>query len=185
MSKKRTHNIEDPLLRYINDSIGCLYELRKQSDEIKEVADIIKNSNQIYVCGNGGSAATASHFANDIQKICRKRAYSLTDNTPIMTAWANDLNYDNIFMKQLENIATEDDTLIVISGSGNSPNLFNAVTYANSTGMNTIGFVGMDGGRLKKNVKLTKLIHVETDMLHSEDWHLTLCHLISYLIKNE
>lgn len=185
MSKEGSDNSKIKIEEYINDANINNIKLILQADKIVNIAKIIKNSNKIFICGNGGSAATASHFVNDLRKQCKLKASCLTDNISLFTAWCNDTSYDLGFMRQLETLAKKGDVLIVISGSGNSENLFNAVTYGNSIDMKTIGFVGMDGGRLKKNVKTTELIHIETDMLHSEDWHSTLCHLITNLIKRE
>lgn len=110
----------------------------------------------VYVAGNGGSAATATHWANDLCKATRRagrspiRAISLTDNTSFLTALANDEGYDRVFAGQLENFATPGDLLIVISASGNSPNLVRAVEVARDRGVTTIALLGFDGGILKE-----------------------------------
>lgn len=116
----------------------------------------------IFVFGNGGSALTASHFAEDIAKgtlssgdlvQCtrpRIRIVSLADNVGWITALANDLAYDQIFLQQLVNLASEGDLAIAISGSGNSPNVLNAVRWANANGLLTYGLTGFDGGELRK-----------------------------------
>lgn len=112
----------------------------------------------IYVAGNGGSAATASHWANDLGKATKSagrgwiRAMCLSDNTPWLTALANDEGYERVFSGQLENFAGPDDVLIVISASGNSPNLVRAVELANERGLATIALLGFDGGILKELV---------------------------------
>lgn len=108
----------------------------------------------IYLAGNGGSAATASHTANDFGKATRRsgqrpiRVLCLSDNTPWLTALGNDEGYERVFAGQLENFARPGDVLIVISASGNSPNLLRAVEVAKATGVGTIGILGFDGGRL-------------------------------------
>jgi D-sedoheptulose 7-phosphate isomerase len=112
----------------------------------------------IYIAGNGGSAATASHWANDLGKAtkCAGRGWirvmCLSDNTPWLTALANDEGYERIFAGQLENFGAVGDVLIVISASGNSPNLVEAVALANERGMVTIALLGFDGGVLKDRV---------------------------------
>jgi D-sedoheptulose 7-phosphate isomerase len=112
----------------------------------------------IYIAGNGGSAATASHWANDLGKATKSagrgwiRAMCLSDNTPWLTALANDEGYERVFAGQLENFAGPEDVLIVISASGNSPNLVQAVELANERGLTTIAFLGFDGGILKERV---------------------------------
>jgi D-sedoheptulose 7-phosphate isomerase len=108
----------------------------------------------VYVAGNGGSAATATHWANDLGKAAKRsgarpiRVMCLSDNTSWMTALANDEGYERVFAGQLENFAQPGDVLAVISASGNSPNLLEAVRLASTTGMETIALVGFDGGAL-------------------------------------
>lgn len=108
----------------------------------------------VFIAGNGGSAATASHLANDLGKAAKHasrlpfRVMGLADNASWLTALGNDEGYERVFAGQLENFATEGDVLIVISASGNSPNLVQAVELARERGVETIGFVGFDGGKL-------------------------------------
>jgi D-sedoheptulose 7-phosphate isomerase len=116
------------------------------------------NHATIYVAGNGGSAATASHWANDLGKAtkCAGRGWirvmCLADNTPWLTALANDEGYERVFAGQLENFASAGDVLVVISASGNSPNLVHAVDLAEERGLVTIALLGFDGGVLKDRV---------------------------------
>jgi D-sedoheptulose 7-phosphate isomerase len=140
----------------------------------------------VYLAGNGGSAATASHFANDLGKAAKRsghapiRVMSLSDNVPWMTALANDEGYERVFSGQLENFARRGDVLIVISASGKSLNLIRAVEMARERGLVTIGFVGFEGGAL---------MHAVDDCLwlptsHGaygpvEDGHAVLCHLLT------
>ncbi len=117
-----------------------------------------EHNGHIYLIGNGGSAAIASHFANDLNKsvlghrgdatVKRFRAVALTDNIPVLTAWANDLGYEHIFSEQLKNFIQEKDLLIAISSSGNSVNIIKAVEVARAHKTPVIGFVGFDGGKL-------------------------------------
>src|SRR5262245_46860993 len=112
----------------------------------------------VYIIGNGGSAANASHLCEDLgkssvldfEKQKRLKVLSLTDNTPYILAWANDTSFDRIFVEQLKNIAERGDLLIAISGSGNSRNVIAAVEWANANGLETFGITGYDGGRLLK-----------------------------------
>lgn len=112
----------------------------------------------VFVIGNGGSAANASHFCEDLVKgtlrdfDCQRRlkVLSLTDNTPAITAWANDEGYERVFVEQLRTYAAPGDLLLAISGSGNSPNVTTAAAWANDHGMITIGLTGFDGGALAK-----------------------------------
>lgn len=164
---------------------------------VEQINDIIQTIRRAYdegkhvlLCGNGGSASTASHFACDLQKGVgsigsrRFRALSLTDAMPIITAWANDTDYSNIFSEQVATWANPGDVLIAISGSGNSPNVIKAVETANALGMTTIGWAGMGGGKLAKIAQ--KSIVVPTDnMQQIEDVHVVLAHLIMSCLCKE
>src|SRR3954447_14188342 len=112
----------------------------------------------VFICGNGGSGANASHLCEDLAK-CTLRDFenqkclkvlSLTDNTPAILAWGNDEGYDRIFVEQLKNLASPGDVLLAISGSGNSPNILKAVEWANRQGLTTVGITGFGGGTLRK-----------------------------------
>jgi len=143
----------------------------------------------IFIMGNGGSAATASHFACDLSKSTfslqynkkekrRFKVISLTDNIALITAWSNDSNYDQIFVQQLENLLKKDDVVIGISVSGNSPNIIKAIELAKKRKAVTIGLVGFRGGRLAEitDINITTKIN-RYDV--SEDVHLILTHLIT------
>jgi D-sedoheptulose 7-phosphate isomerase len=146
---------------------------------------------QVMLVGNGGSAATASHFAGDLSKGTRQpghrpwRVIALTDNVPLLTAWANDVSYDEVFARQLDALVNPDDVLVAISGSGNSPNVLNAVRVARERGAVTIGLTGGSGGALRLLVDLC--ITVPTgEMSFIEDCHLMVAHLIvSCCLKEE
>ena len=121
----------------------------------------------VFLCGNGGSAAMASHYTIDLLNVNRDRpgkkpikALSLSDNLSVVTALGNDHGYDQVFVKQLERYLTPGDVVIAISSSGNSPNVLNAVRFANREGATSVGIVGFDGGELKKLCKVC--IHIET-----------------------
>jgi D-sedoheptulose 7-phosphate isomerase len=139
----------------------------------------------IFLCGNGGSASTASHFVTDMVKGAsynrqpRFRIMALTDSMPTITAYSNDVGYECIFAEQLRNFAQAGDVFIAISGSGNSPNLLCAMEYANSIGCQTIALTGRDGGKLGPMAKLEIRVG-EPHMGRIEDAHLIICHMFGY-----
>lgn len=143
------------------------------------------NNRHIFVCGNGGSASTASHFMCDIVKGAsfkretRFRIMALTDSLATITAYSNDVTYDCVFEEQLKNFAQPGDLLMAISGSGNSPNVLRAVEYANSIGCKTLALTGRDGGKLgamaQKNIQVSV-----PHMGRIEDAHMIVCHMIAY-----
>lgn len=167
-------------------------------EEIKELLNILERAyyqrRNIFIFGNGGSGATASHFCEDLAKgtlngNCsqdgiRFKAMSLTDNVPFILALANDEGYHKIFEQQLRNYAECGDVAIAISGSGNSPNVINAVLYANRKKMITIGMTGYDGGKLKKISRYC--VHVPiTDMGITESVHNVIVHYVVDFLKEK
>ena len=138
---------------------------------------------QIITCGNGGSAYAASHFITDWNKMInlatnRKfRGISLCDNLGMVTAFANDLSYDEVFAGQLKAIMAPGDLVVAISGSGNSPNVVKAVEYANANGATTLAVVGYDGGRLRQIARQTVWVP-SFDMQLCEDAHLMFGHMV-------
>src|SRR5690606_27086931 len=122
------------------------------------------NHKQIFIMGNGGSAATASHFVCDLAKNTRQpgwpgfRVIGLTDNMSIFSAYANDEGYENVFKQQLNNLLQPGDIVIAISGSGKSQNVIEAVEFANKLGAVTVGLTGMTGGTLKRISQLS--VHI-------------------------
>jgi D-sedoheptulose 7-phosphate isomerase len=145
---------------------------------------------RIFVCGNGGSASTASHFACDIvkgasyQREKRFRIMALTDQLPTLTAYANDVGYDCVFCEQLKNFAEPGDVLLAISGSGNSPNVLEAMKYANQIGCRTIAMTGRDGGKLGPMAEISLQVPVP-HMGRIEDAHMIACHMIGYYFMEE
>ena len=137
----------------------------------------------VFLCGNGGSAATAAHFVNDLSKgtdapgVPRFRAISLVDNVPLLTAWSNDTSYADAFVEQLRNLVRPGDVLIGLSGSGNSPNVLNAVHLAREMGAVTVGFAGGQGGKLAELVDLAVVVP-NSCMEQIEDVHMLLEHAI-------
>jgi D-sedoheptulose 7-phosphate isomerase len=144
----------------------------------------------IFFAGNGGSAATASHFTNDLVKGLspgnpkRFRAFSLVDQVPVITALANDYDYSVIFQEQLKNYARPGDLLIVISGSGNSPNVVKACEYAREHGVRTAALTGRDGGRLKELCDLSVIAPVD-GMEEIEDIHMLWEHCVICTLREE
>ena len=140
---------------------------------------------RIFVCGNGGSASTASHFACDMVKGAsyqhkqRFRIMALTDSLPTLTAYSNDVSYECVFVEQLKNFAEPGDVLMGISGSGNSPNVLRAFEYANSIGCKTLALTGRDGGKLGPLAQINIQV-AEPHMGRIEDAHMIICHMIGY-----
>lgn len=157
---------------------------------IQSLESTIEKKSKIYILGNGGSAATASHMVNDLGAGLRRRrivnfeVISLADNTPVTTAIANDIGYDNIFYMQLEGLLKKDDVVIAISCSGNSANIIRAVNYAKEIGSQVIGITGFDGGVLREVSDIN--FHVDAPKGEYglvEDIHMILDHMIySYYI---
>lgn len=140
----------------------------------------------VYIAGNGGSAATASHWANDLGKSTKAsgqapvRVMSLTDNISWLTALANDESYERVFAGQLENFAKPGDVLVVLSASGNSANLLRAVELARARGLTTIGLLGFDGGALKSMVDKVLLLPTRKGAYGLvESGHDLLCHILT------
>lgn len=150
----------------------------------KILKETIDNEKTIYIAGNGGSMATAMHFAEDLmlQNKLKTKVYSLS-SSPCLTAIGNDYNFDNIFKKQLEHTMEQGDVLVVISASGSSENLITAVNYANKFG-ETIGIVGFDGGKLKTDCSCPIFIPTTLkDYEATEDIHSMICHILEYIVK--
>ena len=139
---------------------------------------------RIFIMGNGGSAATASHFALDLAKNTiipgapRVKAMSLTDHVPLITAWSNDTAYEHIFAEQLANMIEQGDAVIGISASGNSLNIINAMNVAKRSHATTIGLLGANGGKIKHMVDAYVLAPGQ-NIEQEEDAHLILAHIIT------
>lgn len=145
--------------------------------------DCWRNGRTLYLCGNGGSAGNALHLANDLVYGIAKdkgpgmRAHALSANTSILTCLANDLDYSQIFSAQLEVYGRPDDVLIVLSGSGNSPNILRAIGAAKKIGMKTFAMLGYSGGKAKAMVDVPIHFAVD-DMQIAEDLQLVAGHMI-------
>ena len=150
---------------------------------VRMIMDVYDRGAHIFIMGNGGSGATASHFACDINKGCcmdlekKFKVICLNDNIPTMLALANDISYDVVFEAQLKNFFAPGDLVVGISGSGNSENVLKAIRYANQEGGRTIGLSGFSGGRLSEEAEVSFVAPVH-DMQKVEDAHLIVVHMI-------
>ncbi len=181
-------------LDYTKRLINLLEEIDMEAIEniYKVFENSIKSGGTIYILGNGGSAATATHMQNDLGIGLKRRGLrnfriqSLADNVAVTTAISNDIGYDNIFLAQIEDQITKDDILLAISCSGNSLNIIKAVEYANKIGSTVIGLTGFTGGALKELSDIS--FHINTpngEYGLVEDLHMIFDHLIySYYISN-
>lgn len=177
---------------YLDRLTAALKSVR--SDELNTFLGLMEfaflQRSTVFVFGNGGSGATASHFCEDLGKgtlespaaATRFKVLSLTDNTPYILAWANDHGYETIFEQQLRNFAEPGDVAIGISGSGNSPNVLRAIDFANRSGLITVGVTGFDGGKLAALAQYK--LHVPcTDMGIVESVHVSLFHYVVTYLK--
>jgi D-sedoheptulose 7-phosphate isomerase len=157
--------------------------------ELAEVIELLSTARagqrRVFICGNGGSAATASHFTAGLckegswERPEKFRALALTDNIAWITSLANDTDYSRVFVEQLKTHAEPDDVLIAFSGSGNSHNVLRAVEWANGHGLVTVGITGRSGGALGKLAR--HRVTVDSDhMGHVEEGHFLIQHLITY-----
>jgi D-sedoheptulose 7-phosphate isomerase len=158
-----------------NDYLERVCEEIRRLDrrQVEALSDLIdqrwRDGRFVFIIGNGGSGANASHLCEDLAKCTlrdfhgqrRLKVLSLTDNSPWITAVANDIGYDAVFVEPLKNLAGPGDLLVAISGSGNSPNVLRAVEWANANGLETVGVTGFDGGRLKRLAH--HALHAEVD----------------------
>ena len=171
-------------LERVNKALS-LIESDNLSAAITMIRDTIDTGNCLWISGNGGSAATASHFATDLSRCNNSsgepvKGISLCDNSGLITAIGNDFGFDLVFSRQLSNAAVKGDLLIVISASGNSTNLLLAMEWAKNNGVKTLALTGFDGGKAKILADMS--LHVPTsngDYGVAEDAHSMLCHFLS------
>ncbi|PYQ48732.1 MAG: sugar isomerase [Acidobacteria bacterium] len=176
-------------LDYVIRVIGAI-DVNEIAAFARVLLDARERDARIYFIGNGGSAATASHFANDVAIGCRSwqkpfRAMSLTDNVSILTAVGNDYGYEEIFVVQLKTLMQRGDVVVAISASGNSPNVLKAVEYANANGAITVALTGFDGGKLRRLAQ--SAVHVPTSKGEYgpvEDIHMVFDHLIGAFLMH-
>jgi D-sedoheptulose 7-phosphate isomerase len=177
---------------YISHLQGVLERLSLA--DVRQSIDLVMETyqadRQIFVIGNGGSASTASHIANDLNKgtsvpgVRRFRVISLTDNVATMTAWSNDVSYDDVFVEQLKNLVNPGDLVIAISASGNSENIIRAIRHARAIGCKTIGWTGFGGGKLQQLADVSVVVDSH-DYGPVEDVHLILNHILHSWIRKE
>jgi len=161
-------------------------------EQVEAVTEILvrayEQQRTIFLFGNGGSAALASHFACDLAKGTvngskkRFRVLALTDNVPLMTAWANDSKYEDIFSEQLANFASSGDVALAISGSGNSPNVLKALKVAKQAGSITAGLTGFSGGRMLAMCDACIVVPCD-NMQIIEDLHLCVAHSLFTCVR--
>lgn len=178
--------------KYLGEVQDVLDALPEEA--IHDVVDILLSANYVgstvFTLGNGGSAATASHFACDLAKGTitadrpRFRVIPLTDNMPLVTAWSNDVAYEDMFTEQLRSLIREGDVVVAFSGSGNSENVLRAVRLAHRARGITVGLTGFSGGALKDVVDVPLVVPCHC-MEQIEDVHLILCHLICTVLRQQ
>jgi len=192
---------KDFIRRYLAEMRNVVEDLSAATEEIDKVADILfaawERGSQVFTCGNGGSASTATHMACDLSKTTsvegkkRFKAYSLNDNIPLMSALINDEGFGNLFYEQLKGRFQPGDILICFSvhgGAGEdkaglwSQNLLKAMKYAGEMGGKTIGFSGFDGGPMKKIADACLVVPVNSTP-HVESFHLALEHLVCQYLR--
>ncbi len=187
-----------------NSLSGYLAELKTVLDKlpldaIAKATDILfacyQTNHTVFVFGNGGSGALASHLVTDLGKgthfpgpkelasVRRMKAMAVTDNMPMVTAWANDTQYEDVFMRQIENFLQPGDVAVAISGSGNSPNVLKALDFARRANATTIGLGGIGGGKMKDMLDCAVIVP-SNSMQQVEDAHVIISHMIFLDLKN-
>ena len=179
-------SFRDELSHYLDSSQQALGQIDQESVALftEKVIDAWRDDRQLIVFGNGGSAATASHLAEDLATYAipfseskRLRVISLNDSPSIITALGNDIDFESIFAEQVQQWARPGDLVLTMSGSGNSPNLVAAIERARGIGCQTAAMTGFDGGKLRQIVDLP--LHVEVaEMQPAQDAHMVMTHMI-------
>jgi D-sedoheptulose 7-phosphate isomerase len=173
----------------LSDTVGRLPHV-----DVERIVSLLmtafEDQRTVFLFGNGGSAALASHFACDLGKGTangsgrRFRVMALTDNVPVMTAWANDSHYEDIFAEQLLNFVCPEDVAFAISASGNSPNVIKALVVARHAGATTVGLTGFAGGKMKSLCD-TCVVVPSNNMQLIEDLHLSVAHALFTCVKHK
>ncbi len=181
---------DDTAAGYIEDVITTLRALDPAA--VQRVAETLLTvhgrGGAVFLCGNGGSAATASHMAADLAKgapvgaVTGLRTFALTDSVPLLTAWGNDFSYERVFSEQVRNLVRAGDALVALSASGNSPNILLAVEQARAQGAVTIGLCGFGGGRLVALADVA-IVVASHDYGAVEDAHLVLNHAVAACVR--
>lgn len=176
---------------YLTQLETAIHNLSREDIEavVEALLHNLRSGKRVFIIGNGGSAATASHMMNDLNKFTmvkgqpRFQALALTDNVPLLTAWANDASYDDVFVEPLRNFLQPGDMLIAISTSGESPNVVKAVQYASTQGAVTVAFTGDRGGQLAALARLVVRIPA-SHIGQQEDGAMILNHAIVHALKH-
>lgn len=186
-------NVSEYAQRYVRANTEVLagsYLIDGLSRLVETFARARAAGKTVYLFGNGGSASTGSHMANDLAKLTihgenrRFRCVSLADAMPTILAWANDVSYDEVYAEQIKNLGTPGDLAVGLSGSGNSPNVLRALEEARKRGMVTVGLIGRGGGKMGPLCDVAVIVPSD-DMQHIEDAHLVICHLLCSYFRDE
>lgn len=191
LKERKTDLVQDQL----EESIALKSKVTQLSEKIVEIsevlADCIKNGGKILLCGNGGSAADAQHFAGELvvrisSDYTRQAlpAITLSSDNFILTACANDFGFEQVFSRQIEALGKPEDILVCISTSGNSPNLIQATQKAKEKKMKTVALLGKDGGRLK-NLADFSIVVPSNAIPRIQETHICICHILCALIEKE
>ena len=184
--------IKSLIIKAVEDSIDAKKSILSQSDTIEKIAGEIinayKRNNKILICGNGGSAADAQHFAAEL--VCRFKkdrmalpAIALHTDTSAMTAIGNDYGFEKVFARQVEALGSSGDILFAISTSGNSKNVIEAIKAAKEKEMITVGLLGNDGGLMKGMCDFSVIIN-SRDTARIQESHITIIHILCEIIEN-
>ena len=186
---KKTKNIKEYFEDYKNTLNTTLNSVNLKN--LNKFSNVLENTilkgNNIFVCGNGGSAAIANHLVCDYIKLMRKntnlkpKVISLSSNNELITAISNDFSYDKIFSEQLEYLAKKDDLLIMISSSGNSKNIVNALRYCKKNKIKTVGLSGFRGGYLSKKADINIHFNCENYGISEDSHHIIMHVAIQYM----
>lgn len=185
-------DIREYAQRYFDGIRSSIEEI--DPDALDAIAGVLRTAwrddRRIFILGNGGSATTASHMATDLGKgtaqprVKRFKVLSVTDNMGLVTAYANDMSYDDVFVEQIKNHLEPGDVVIGITGSGNSPNVLKAIQWAREAGAVTVGLIGFGGGKLASMVD-HQITFSSDNYGVVEDLHLSLNHILSQFFTQE
>jgi D-sedoheptulose 7-phosphate isomerase len=180
------------IAQYLADTVQLAANLSRE--DIAAFVDVLEQAwldgRRIFVCGNGGSASLATHLACDLNKNCslpgrpRLKIVALTDNLPVLTAYANDVSYADVFVEQIQNLWQDGDVVIGISGSGDSENVVRCLNWAKEHGGQTLGLLAFGGGRCAPLCDVA-VIAPTHDMQHAEDAHTIVMHLLMQVFSRK
>jgi D-sedoheptulose 7-phosphate isomerase len=185
--------LEKYVRRYLDETEAALRDGFLAEGIVRAIPVLLRARDEgrtIYFFGNGGSASTASHMAQDIAKLTisegkkRFRTHALTDHMSVILAWANDSNFAEIYAEQVKSHGQAGDVAVGLSGSGNSPNVLRALEEARKLGMTTVGFIGTGGGKMKALCDVP-IVVPSNNMQHIEDLHHIMLHLVAAYLRDE